>query len=141
MGILRLIEALKYLILGIIQGVTEVLPISSSGHVEVAKRLMSIDFYNSLIFLILVNTGSLITFIFIYYKKLWRLIQGTVIYIVNKEKRDQYKSEFIMTMKILVASIPAGIVGVLFNDQLNDLLLAHGLLIVGIGLLLTATLF
>jgi undecaprenyl-diphosphatase len=136
---LSIIEALKYLLLGIVQGVTEVLPISSSGHVEIAKTLMDIQFCENLIFLILVNTGSLVTFVYIYRKRLWELIKGFVVYIFSKNQREANKSEFVMMMKIIVASIPAGVVGVFFNDQIDALLIQYGLLIVGIGLLITAS--
>ena len=118
---LGFVEALKYLILGIVQGVTEVLPISSSGHVEIAKYLLSIDFVNNILFLIIVNTGSLVTFIFIYRKRLLRLFTSFFVYIFNKAKRLEAKEDFIYVLKIIVAIIPAGIVGIL------------------IGLLLTAT--
>lgn len=133
------IEAIKYLVLGVIQGVTEVLPISSSGHVEITKYLLSVDFSHNLIFLIFVNTGSLLTFILIYYKKIWRLLKGFFVYIFSKKHRETHKSEFIMTMKLIIASVPAAIVGILFNDSINHLLTNYGLIIVAIGLLITAT--
>ena len=136
---LGFVEALKYLILGIVQGVTEVLPISSSGHVEIAKYLLSIDFVNNILFLIIVNTGSLVTFIFIYRKRLLRLFTSFFVYIFNKAKRLEAKEDFIYVLKIIVAIIPAGIVGILFEEQINHILNIHALLLVGIGLLLTAT--
>ena len=136
---LNIVEALKYLLLGIIQGLTEVLPISSSGHVEIAKQIVGIDFSNSLLFLILVNTGSLCAFIWIYRRKLWHLIKGFIVYILYPSKREQHRNAFFMVMKIVVASIPAGIVGILFNSEFQQLLEQYGLLIVGIGLLVTAT--
>ena len=137
--LLNIVEALKYLLLGLIQGFTEVLPVSSSGHVEIVKNLIVIDFSNSLLFLILVNTGSLVAFIWIYRRKLWYLIKGFIVFIFFPTKRKTYQLAFWMVMKIIVASIPAGLVGVIFNKQFNDLLEQYGLLIVGIGLLLTAS--
>jgi len=137
--ILNVLNAIKYLLLGIIQGITEVLPISSSGHVEIFKRIMSVDFTDSIIFLILVNTGSLITFIIIYWKILLRLIKGFLVYIFKKSLRKTYEEEFFFMSKILIATIPAGLIGFLFEDTINRALLTHGLLLVSIGLLLTAT--
>ena len=136
---MQVLESIKYFILGIIQGITEVLPISSSGHVEIFKYLLKVDMFESIIFLIIVNTGSLVTFVFIYYKKLWQLIKGFFIYIFNKDNRIKYKSEFIYFLKIIVATIPAGIVGLLFEEKIDAIMVDYGLLVVGIGLLLTAT--
>ena len=132
-------ETLKYLILGIVQGITEVLPISSSGHVEITKYIFSIDFANNILFLIIVNTGSLVTFIFIYRKRLMQLFKAFFIYLFKKNQREEQKSDFIYILKILVAIIPAALIGVLFEDSINRALCNHGLLMVGVGLLLTAT--
>lgn len=136
---LAFIEALKYLFLGIVQGVTEVLPISSSGHVEISRYILKIDFADNILFLIIVNTGSLFTFIFLYRERLLRLITSFFVYIFNKAKRDSVKSDFVYILKIIVAIIPAGLVGLILEDTINDILSTHGLLLVGIGLLLTAT--
>jgi len=134
-----MVNILKYLLLGIVQGVTEVLPISSSGHVEIVKRLIEIDCVNNIMFLIIVNTGSLLTFVFIYWKRLVQLISSFFIYIFKPSKRQKHKQGFIYTMKILFATMPAVIVGFLFEDMIDSILQSHGLLLVGIGLLMTAT--
>ncbi|QWC00109.1 UDP pyrophosphate phosphatase [Mycoplasmatota bacterium] len=136
---MAIIEALKYLILGIVQGVTEVLPISSSGHVEITKHILSVDFVDSIIFLIIVNTGSLFTFLLIYYKKILRIVVDFFVYIFNKDKRESSKKNFIYALKIVLATIPAGLIGLILNDQIEDMMLNHALLIVSIGLLLTST--
>ncbi|MFO7968652.1 MAG: undecaprenyl-diphosphate phosphatase [Bacillota bacterium] len=136
---MQILESIKYLILGIVQGLTEVLPISSSGHVEIFKYLLKVDIYESITFLIIVNTGSLVTFVFIYSKKIGQLIKGFCIYIFNKDNRDKYKAEFIYTLKIIIATIPAGVVGLLFEEKIDAFMLDYALLVVGIGLLLTAT--
>jgi len=125
--------------LGIVQGFTEVLPISSSGHVEIVKTLIDIECVDNVLFLIIVNTGSLITFIFIYRKRLIDIIVSFFMYIFIPARRTEHRKGFIYTLKILVATIPAVIVGFLFEDMIDSILDSHGLLLVGIGLLLTAT--
>ena len=85
---LDIIEALKYFFLGIIQGITEVLPVSSSGHVEVAQVFFNIQKDEGLFFLILVNTGSLLTFMVIYFKRIVELIKDSFIYVFKKDRRE-----------------------------------------------------
>ena len=130
---------LRYLLLGIVQGITEVLPISSSGHVEIVKSLVEIDCVNNIVFLIIVNAGSLVTFTFIYRKRLIEMISSFFLYLFRKDKREEHRAGFIFTSKVIVATIPAAIVGFLFNDVIDSILQTHGLLLVGIGLLWTAT--
>lgn len=132
-------EILRYIILGVVQGISEVLPISSSGHVEISKVLLDVDLTDSLMFLIIVNTGSLVTFLVIYFKVLLRIVKGFFVYIFKKELRKKYKADFVFALKIIVASIPAAIVGLLLNDIINQVLSTHAMLLVGVGLLLTAT--
>ncbi|PKK95654.1 MAG: UDP pyrophosphate phosphatase, partial [Tenericutes bacterium HGW-Tenericutes-5] len=103
------IELLKYLFLGLIQGITEVLPVSSSGHVELTKALVGLDIEQDIIFLILLNTGSLFTFIIIYFKRLKELIKSFLIYVFKPSKRLENEENTLFLVKILVACIPAGL--------------------------------
>ncbi|MDD3957363.1 MAG: undecaprenyl-diphosphate phosphatase [Candidatus Izemoplasmatales bacterium] len=136
---MSLLEALKYLILGIIQGITEVLPISSSGHVEIAKALIHLQADEGLLFLILVNSGSLFAFVFLYRKRLIALIRDFVLYIVRKRTRDETKENFEYALKIVIASIPAAILGIVAADWFDSLLSNYNVLISGVGLLLTGS--
>jgi undecaprenyl-diphosphatase len=137
--ILNWLEFIKYLFLGIVQGITEVLPISSSGHVELVKSLIGIEVSESLVFLILLNTGSLVTLVIIYFKKLWSLIKSFILYLLKPISREDNYDNFIYFSKILVASIPAGIVGLLLDDYIEDWMHNYDILLAGIGLLLTGT--
>lgn len=134
-----IVEAIKYLILGIVQGVTEVLPVSSSGHVQIAQTVFGLQVDDGLLFLILVNTGSLVTFLFIYWKRLMELIRDFFIYIFNPKRREEKRNQFVFALQIIVACIPAGIVGLLLENTLNNALANYGMLLVGVGLLLTGT--
>jgi undecaprenyl-diphosphatase len=134
------LEAIKYFLLGIIQGITEVLPISSSGHVEIAQAFFNIQKDEGLLFLILVNTGSLLTFLFIYWKRLISLIKNFFIHIFNKETREKTKADFIYCLMLAVACIPAGLTGLIFSSIIDDVVLAqYGTFFVGIGFLLSGT--
>lgn len=134
-----IVELLKYLFLGLVQGVTEVLPISSSGHVELFKSLANVNVDSNVTFLLLLNTGSLFAFLIIYFKKLVDLIKSFFIYIFKKEQRDENKQNFHYVLKIIIATIPAGIIGLLLEPIIEDWTELYGLLLAGIGLLITAT--
>ncbi len=134
-----IIEALKYLILGIVQGITEVIPVSSSGHVELAQIILNVTTEEKLLFLILVNTGSLMTFLIIYFKRIIELIRDFFVYIFKKNLREERYNNFIFAVRIIVACIPAAIVGFFLDDIINDSLLTYGTLFVGVGLLVTGT--
>ena len=137
---LDILEAIKYLILGIIQGITEVLPVSSSGHVEIAQAFFHIKKDEGLLFLILVNTGSLLTFLIIYWKRLIVLIKDFFIYVFKKESREKTKDNYIYCLMLVVACIPAGITGLFFSDFIDNIILAkYGTFFVGIGFLLSGT--
>jgi undecaprenyl-diphosphatase len=132
-------ELLKYLLLGIIQGVTEVLPISSSGHVELAKLLLHLQIDEGVLFLILVNSGSLVVFLVYFARDLVRLIRDFFLFIFRRQAREEYRQDFHYCLKIVVASIPAGLIGFLFKDWIDEALLRYGGLFSGIGLMFTAT--
>lgn len=134
-----IVELLKYLFLGLIQGITEVLPVSSSGHVELTRALVGIEVDQNVIFLILLNTGSLFTFIIIYFKRLIDLAKSFFIYIFKPTKRLENKENTVFLLKILLASIPAGIAGLFLKPIIEQVCDNRGILLAGVGLLVTAT--
>ena len=128
---------LKYIILGIIQGITEPLPISSSGHIFLFKHLFNNEaLFNDLNFEIFVNFASFIAILIIFWKDVIRLIKGFFSYIFNKADKNKYKNEFNYCLAIIVGSIPVGIMGILFKDAIEDLLTR--LWVVGITFIVTA---
>ncbi len=133
-----MIEALKYFILGLIQGFTEPLPISSSGHVTIFREIFKITFEEN--FLIIVNFGSLIAIIFYFRSMLKELIVGSFNFIFKKdlENKEENKSKFIYVLLVLLATIPAGIVGLFLEDFINENF--NTLLSVGICLFITGAL-
>lgn len=123
---------LKYLLLGIVQGVTEPIPVSSSGHLIVAQRLMGME-QNGLSFEILTNTASLIAIVFIFRKDLQRLIVNGLSYV--RTRRPEFKSDFMFILYIIVGTIPAVIIGLLFKDQIEEIFAS--VRTVGVALLFT----
>jgi undecaprenyl-diphosphatase len=130
---LSLIEIIKYIVLGIIQGITEIFPVSSSGHLTIFGRLFQIDLSNLTTFLMITNAGSFLALVYYFRKDVGMLINGTYRYIFKKEETS--KEDFIYVLKLLIAVIPIGIFGLLFEDYLND-----DLLFTGYALIITSVL-
>ncbi len=124
---------IEALILGIIQGLTEFLPVSSSGHLEIGKQILGVEATDSLTFTVVVHGATVLSTIFIFRKDLANLIKGLFGFTWNEE--TQY------IFKIAVSMIPIGIVGVFFKDYVEELFNTDKiLLLVGIMLLFTASL-
>nr|AJG37920.1 undecaprenyl-diphosphatase 2 [Firmicutes bacterium enrichment culture clone fosmid MGS-M1] len=130
---MNIILLLKYLFLGFIQGFTEPLPISSSGHLVLFQELLSLSI-EDLNFEIIVNLGSLFAIVFLFRHDLWRLIKHDILFL--KTRRDEYKQDFIYSFLLVLAVIPAGIVGLLLKDWIEDTF--KNVLSVGLSLLVTA---
>ncbi len=123
----------QYFILGIVQGVTEPIPVSSSGHLIIARELFNIE-ARGLSFEIFVNFASLLAVMLIYRQDIVRLIVNTWKFLFKGDKT--VKSDFIFVVYLIIATIPVGIIGVLFGDVLGEVL--SGTNVVGITLLITA---
>lgn len=113
---MEILEILKAIILGIVQGISEWLPISSTGHMilvdEFLKMNVSADFMD--VFLVVIQFGSILAVLMIYWNKIFP-------FKFKSGKIDVSKDIFSMWFKIVVACIPAAIVGLLFDDYLNEL--------------------
>lgn len=128
-----LITIIQYFILGLVQGVTEPIPISSSGHLIIFRELFGIE-ARGLSFEIFVNFASLLAVLLIYKEDIIRLIKNTILFLFKKDKSA--RSDFMFVVYLVIATIPVGIVGVLFGDYLGDVL--SGTNVVGVTLLITA---
>lgn len=129
---------IKYLIFGLVQGFTEPLPISSSGHLKVLRYLFNTDAFDDLNFEILLNFASLIAIIFIFRKDILRLVKSFFTYIFKKESRKEKQicEDFKYAWLIVLGSIPAGIVGILFKDFIEEQLKSINIL--GVAFIITA---
>ena len=108
-------DIIKTIIIGIIEGITEWLPISSTGHMILAEEFLKINISAEFweMFLVVIQLGAILAVVVLFFKKLfpWGF---------NKTKIDTKKT-FNLWVKILIACVPAGIIGVLLNDKIDEL--------------------
>lgn len=122
---------IEALILGLLQGFTEYLPVSSSGHLVLASSLFGIEGEQNLTFTITVHVATVLSTIVIFWSQIMELIRGVFKFELNNETR--------YVINIIVSMIPVGIVGVFFKDTVEEIF-GSGTFIVGLMLLLTAVL-
>jgi len=107
----------KMIVIGLVQGFTEPIPVSSSGHVMVASELLGLG-EQGFTFAILTNTASLLAILFIYRQDIARLAVNSLNYL--KTKNGRYKSDFRFVLFIFIGTIPAGALGFLLNDYIAE---------------------
>lgn len=117
MGESEIIYTIKMIIIGLVQGFTEPIPVSSSGHVMIASEILGLG-EQGFTFAILTNTASLLAILYIYRKDIIRLISNSIKYL--KTKNHRYKSDFRFVCYIIIGTIPAGVLGVLLNDYIAE---------------------
>ena len=122
---------IEALILGLIQGLTEYLPVSSSGHLAIGSAIFGIEGEENLAFTITVHVATVFSTLFILWKEVSWLFKGFFKFKLNDETRYMFN--------IIISMIPVGIVGVFFKDKV-EAVFGSGLTIVGCMLLLTAAL-
>ena len=125
---------LIYIILGIVQGFTEPIPVSSSGHLVIFKDIFNLATLNDLNFEIISNFGSFIAIVLVFRKDIKKLFYDFFKYIKTKEK--EYKSGFKYCLLVALGTIPAALAGFIFSDLIEDNL--SNVKFVGIALLVTA---
>jgi undecaprenyl-diphosphatase len=117
------------LILGIIQGLTEFLPISSSGHLELGKAILDTSISQSLLFTVVVHGATVLSIIVVFWKDIASLVIDVLKFEWNTSTRYM--------IRILVSMIPILIVGVFFKEQVEALFVGN-LVLVGVMLIITA---
>ena len=122
---------IEAIILGVLQGLTEYLPVSSSGHLALGSAIFGIDGEENMTFTVVVHVATVLSTLVILWKEIAWIFNGLFKFKMNEETR--------YVINIIVSMIPIGIVGVFFKDYVEDIF-GSGLLIVGCSLLLTAVL-
>lgn len=115
-----MIEILKAVLFGIVEGITEWLPISSTGHMILLNEFVTLnvreDFWE--MFLVVIQLGAILAVVLLFWNKIFPFR--------FKEKPVVRKDIFSLWFKILVACIPAAVVGLAFDDVLDALFIIHG---------------
>ena len=112
------VEFIKIIILGIIEGITEWLPISSTGHLLLAEQFLKLNVSEEVwnVFLVVIQFGAILAVVLIFWDKIWPFSSNT-------EERVR-KPVIALWIKILVACLPAAIIGLLFDDKLDEIFYA-----------------
>ena len=123
---------LQSIILGVVQGLTEFLPVSSSGHLMLASELLGTDLSaaDDLTFSLTLHAATVLSTIVVLWREVWRLLKGVC--------STKFNNEQAYVLKIIISMIPVGIVGFCFKDYLEAAF--SSVLVVGIMLLVTAAL-
>ena len=112
-------------VLGLVQGLAEFLPISSSGHLALLQNWFGIDETKVLLFTVLLHVGTLISVFIMYWKDIWELIVELVLTIkdlcTGKGLRMEERPVRKLGVMIIVTTIPTAIIGFLFNDFFDSL--------------------
>ncbi len=121
------------LLLGIIQGLTEFLPVSSSGHLELVKAMLGNDALpaESLLFTVVVHFATALSTVVVFHREIWEILKGLFSFTWNDNTQFAFK--------IVLSMVPAAFVGVFFEDAIDNLFTGQ-VILVGFMLLLTGLL-
>ncbi len=121
---------LQALILGLVQGLTEFLPVSSSGHLTIGREILGVEAAEDLVFEVTVHVATVLATIIVFRKEIWKLLCGLF--------KFKYNDETDYILKICVSMVPVFVVGMFFKDKVESLF--SSLLVVGLALIVTAML-
>lgn len=119
------------IILGIVQGLTEFLPVSSSGHLMIFKELLGVDAEGFLDFTVTVHFATVLSTIIVFWSAIWSLLKGIF--------KFRYNDETDYVAKLIVSMVPVAVVGLFFKDSVESLF-GENLFVVAISLIITALL-
>ncbi len=121
-------NVLEAIILGIVQGLTEFLPVSSSGHLEIGKELLGVEVKDNILFTVTVHFATVLSTIVVFHKNIREIIRGLLKFSWNEETK--------YFVKILISMIPVAIIGLFFKDEIK-LLFTGKIFLVGLMLITT----
>lgn len=137
---------LEAVILGLIQGLTEFLPVSSSGHLEIGKYILGVETTDDLLFTTMVHAATVLSTIVVFRRQIWDLLKGFFCglkgFKVSRNESGkvvlQCNDQTDYLLKIAVSMIPVFVVGVFLKDQVEGLF--GSITVVGVALIMTAVL-
>lgn len=134
-------EWFEAVLLGLIQGLTEFLPVSSSGHLEIGKALLGVETTDDLLFTTMVHAATVLSTVVVFRKQIWDLLKGFFcglkdVKVENKSLVCNDQTDYLL--KMVVSMIPIFVVGVFFKDQVEALF--GSIKVVGYSLLATSAL-
>jgi undecaprenyl-diphosphatase len=126
---------LEAIVLGVVQGLAEFLPVSSSGHLQIAKEVLGVKIADNLTFDVMLHVATVLATIVV----LWREVEGLFKGAWGGVTKRQHNDQTAYLLKIVLSMVPVAAVGLLFRRQLNAMLASETiLLVVGTMLLVTA---
>lgn len=137
-------EIIKAIILGLIQGLTEFLPVSSSGHLAILHKVLGFETESNLFFDVILHLGTLIAVVYFFRNSIVEIIRGGLFGVKSILNKKGIKESFFTTTDsklftmIIIGSVPTAIIGLQFKDFFEGL--ADNLFYVGLGLLTTSIL-
>ena len=139
-------EWFEAVLLGLLQGLTEFLPVSSSGHLEIGKVLLGVETSDDLLFTTMVHAATVLSTLVVFHKQIWGLLKGfftglkdwKIVPDADGKKTLQCNDETDYLLKICLSMIPILIVGLFFKDQVEGLF--GSIMVVGVALVMTSVL-
>ena len=125
-------DILESIILGIVQGLTEFLPVSSSGHLQLAKEIMGVELSENLTFDVTLHAATVLSTILVLWREIWRILKGAFVFTGKINEEQSY------IIKLVISMIPIGIVGFCFKDYIDQF--SNNIWLVGAMLLCTSAL-
>jgi undecaprenyl-diphosphatase len=122
---------LEAIVLGLIQGLTEFLPVSSSGHLELGKYLFGIDHEANFYFSVAVHGATVLSTLVVFWKEIAQLLGGFLKFKLNEETN--------YILKLIISMVPVGLVGIFLKDEVEGLFNGN-ILVIGLMLLITSLL-
>ena len=128
-------DLIHYLLLAILQGISEILPISSSGHLALYQAIFNVNQGNEGTFSILLHAGSLLAFLVYFFPLLWRLFTSFLGFIQG-QRNERIQEDMSLLRYWIIATLPAAFIGVFISDWIDAIF--QNLVFVGVGFLFTS---